>query len=149
MSDNIIDITHMKTLKELDQQLGQGNVNVRIQFVNIADKIIKQVVGKSDFEFLVVFKRYLPEEVTTDFYKRGTSIDKAIEDLNILSKIERMIGLNAVIFSPTCTDANMTGWIAGFNMADCMFSSPEMNTEAKARAFNIILFLELRDVLIA
>ena len=139
----------MKTLKELDQQLGQGNVNVRIQFVNIADKIIKQVVGKSDFEFLVVFKRYLPEEVTTDFYKRGTSIDKAIEDLNILSKIERMIGLNAVIFSPTCTDANMTGWIAGFNMADCMFSSPEMNTEAKARAFNIILFLELRDVLIA
>ena len=149
MSDNIIDITHMKTLKEHDQQLGQGNVNVRIQFVNIADKIIQQVVEKSDFEFLVVFKKYLPDEVINDFYRHGSSIDKAIVDLNILSKIERMIGLNPVIFSPTCTDANMTGWIAGFNMADCMFSSPEMNTEAKARAFNIILFLELRDVLIA
>ena len=136
-------------LKEHDQQLGQGNVNVRIQFVNIADNIIRQVVGKSDFEFLTVFKKYIPDEVIDDFYSRGSSINKAIVDLNILSKIERMIGLNPVIFSPTCTDANMTGWIAGFNMADCMFSSPEMNTEAKARAFNIILFLQLRDVLIA
>jgi len=139
----------MKTLKEFDQQLGQGKVNVRIQFVNVADKIIKQVVEKTDYEFLNVLKQHLPEEVLNDFYWRSNPIDKAIVDLNVLSKIERMIGLNPVIFSPTCTDANMTGWIAGFNMADCMFSSPEMNTEAKARAFNIILFLELRDVLIA
>lgn len=147
MSDKIIDITHMKTLKGHDQQLVNGNLNVRIHFVNTADKIIRQVVGKTDFEFTNVFKRALPQEVTSEFLKRGTSLEKAIDDLNILSMIERMIGLNPVIFSPTCTDANMTGWIAGFNMADCMFSSPEMNTEAKARAFNIILFLELRDML--
>ena len=121
-----------------------------MEFVNAAGELIKQIIGKSDFEFYQVFKRNLPTEVLDDFKYRTLKprLDSTvIEDLNILSQIERMIGLNSVVFSPTCTDANLTGWIAGFNMADCMFSSPEMNTEAKARAFSILLFLKLRDIL--
>ena len=121
-----------------------------MEFVNAAGELIKQIIGKSDFEFYQVFKRNLPTEVLDDFKYRTLKprLDSTvIEDLNILSQIERMIGLNSVVFSPTCTDANLTGWIAGFNMADCMFSSPEMNTEAKARAFSILLFLKLRNIL--
>lgn len=151
MSDEkIIDLTNVKTLREHDQELTPQNFRTKMEFVNAAGELIKQIIGKSDFEFYQVFKRNLPTEVLDDFKYRTLKprLDSTvIEDLNILSQIERMIGLNSVVFSPTCTDANMTGWIAGFNMADCMFSSPEMNTEAKARAFSILLFLKLRDIL--
>ena len=151
MSDEkIIDLTNVKTLREHDQELTPQNFRTKMEFVNAAGELIKQIIGKSDFEFYQVFKRNLPTEVLDDFKYRTLKprLDSTvIEDLNILSQIERMIGLNSVVFSPTCTDANLTGWIAGFNMADCMFSSPEMNTEAKARAFSILLFLKLRNIL--
>lgn len=151
--DKIIDITNVKALKDRDQNITPQNFRSKMEFVNAANELIGKIIGKSDFEFFQVFKSSLPEEVLDDFkyrssrFRSGGFDSTVIEDLNILSQIERMLGLNSVVFSPTCTDANLTGWIAGFNMADCMFSSPEMNTEAKARAFSILLFLRLRDVL--
>lgn len=153
MSDNkIIDLTNVKTLRASDHDLTPKNFRQKMEFVNAADEIIQHVLGKTDFEFFQFFKKNLPNEVIEDFKYRNFAFrsgfdSTSIEDLNFLSQVERMIGLNAVIFSPTCSDANMTGWIAVFNMADCTFSSPEMNTEAKARAFSILLFLKLRDVL--
>lgn len=150
MSDQkIIDISNVRALRAGDSNLTADNLRTKLEFVNAADELIHKLIGKTDFEFFLVFKKLLPEEIVEDFKFRGNSLNGAIEDLNILSKIERMIGLNATIFSPTCTEANMTGWIAVFNMAKCTFSSPEMNTEAKARAFSILLFLRLRNVLSA
>jgi hypothetical protein len=70
-----------------------------------------------------------------------------IEDLNIISQIEQSIGLCPVVFSPGNTTANPDGWISGFYMLECMFSSPEMKTEAKARAFSVLLYLKMKEVL--
>ena len=147
--DNIIDISNTKVLKQHDSLMTSDNFASRLKFANIAEELISQVIGKHDFQFFLVLKKQLPEEILSDLRYRQESIDDAIQDLNVLSKLERMVGINPIIFSPTCTDANMVGWISGFYMAECMFSSPEMDTEAKARAFSIILFLRMKEVLAA
>jgi len=145
----IIDITLMKALRENDSTVDGSNINSKLRFVNVAQAVIKEVIGKTDRDFLKYFKNALPDEVVHDFNRREVSLDNALEDLNILSKIERMLNVNPVIFSPTCTDANLSGWISGFNETSCMFSSPEMESEAKARAFAILLFLKLREMTFA
>lgn len=145
--DKIIDISHTRVLKEHDALMTVDNFGLKLKFANIAEELINQTIGKHDFQFFLTLKKQLPNEIINDFRYRNQSLDESLKDLNILSKIERMIGLNPIIFSPTCTDANLTGWISGFHMAECMFSSPEMDTEAKARAFSIILFLRMKDIL--
>lgn len=147
MSDKkIIDISLMKALKEHDSTVDGTNINDKLRFVTVAQAVIKEVIGKSNNEFLYYFKKALPDEVVHDFNRKEISLNGALEDLNILSRIERMIGMNPVIFSPNCTDANYTGWISGFHETSCMFSSPEMESEAKARAFTILLFLKLKEM---
>lgn len=140
----IIDISLMKTLKQNDSNVDANNINIKMKFVNVANEIIQEVIGQTDKSFTNVLKKYLPKEITEDFIRRNIPIESIVPDLNILSSIERMLGMNPVIFYPTCTDANMSGWISGFHVDGCMFSSPEMETEAKARAFTILLFLKLR-----
>ena len=135
----------MKALKEHDAMLDGNNINAKLRFVNVAQSVIKEVIGKTDEEFRNHFNKTLPDEVVKDFNRKKISLDDSLADLNILSKIERMIGMNPVIFSPTCTDANCTGWISGFYESGCMFSSPEMESETKARAFAVLLFLNLKE----
>lgn len=143
----IIDLSNIKYLKEHDHTLTEKNFKSKVLFVSAADEIIRQVIGKPDYEFLDLFRSRIPNEIVDDLIVRGVDLSHCLEDLNILSKIETMIGLKTVIFSPTQTEVNPVGWLVAFNMVDCMFSSPEMNTESKARAFSILLFLKLRDIL--
>lgn len=67
-----------------------------------------------------------------------------LNDLNLLSEIERKLGMNVVVFCPGSTKENVYGWLAGFHRDEDVFSTPpDMATEANARAFNILLFIAL------
>lgn len=148
----IINLDNMKVLKENDSNLTSTNVLNKMKFVDIAQSIIKSVLDSPDDEFQTLLIQCLPDEVINYFHDKEISFyddddETLLHDLNLLAKIEKMIGLNSLIFSPTCTDSNPTGWIAGFHMVECMFCSCEMKTESKARAFAIILFLKMRKEL--
>ena len=101
--DKIIDITNVKALKGYDQNITPQNFRSKMEFVNAANELISKIIGKSDFEFFQVFKSSLPEEVLDDFkyrssrFRSGGFDSTVIEDLNILSQIERMLGLNSVV----------------------------------------------------
>ena len=148
MSDQkIIDLSYVKALKENHHDVTAKNLRNKILFVSIAEELINEIIGKSDSSFRRLVTKTLSKEVIESLVAQNLSQDDVLTDLNVLSKIERTIRLNPVVFSPGCTEANLTGWIAGFYMVECMFSSPEMDTEAKARAFNILLFTKMKDLL--
>lgn len=147
--NNIIDINKAKMLKQGDHYVTPGNLQTKLKFVEVSEELIQTFfkTNPSTFDITCFFCDELPQEVLNEFTFKRYELTKAIEDLNVLASIERMVGLNPVIFSPTCTDANMVGWIAGFHMANCVFSSPELKTEGLARAFNILLFLRMKRAL--
>ena len=147
--DKVIDINKAKMLKQGDHYLTPGNLQTKLRFVEVSEELIKVFfkTNSSVFDITCFFCDELPKEVLDEFTFKRYELTKSAEDLNVLANIERMIGLNPVIFSPTCTDANMVGWIAGFHMANCVFSSPELKTEGLARAFNILLFLRMKKAL--
>ena len=146
---NVIDINKAKMLKQGDHYLTPANLQTKLRFVEVSEELINRFfkTNASAFDIACFFCDELTEEVLNEFKFKRYELNKAVEDLNVLASIERMIGLNPVIFSPTCTDANMVGWIAGFHMASCVFSSPELKTECLARAFNVLLFLRLKRAL--
>ncbi len=145
----VIDINKAKMLKQGDHNLTPANLQTKIKFVEVSEGLISAFFKDhvSVFDITCLFCDELPEEVLNEFTFKRYELTKAVEDLNVLASIERMIGLNPVIFSPTCTDANMVGWIAGFHLENCVFSSPELKTECFARAFNILLFLRMKQAL--
>ena len=147
--DKVIDINKAKMLKQGDHYLTPGNLQTKLKFVEVSEELIQAFFKKnlSLFDITCFFCDELPQEVLNEFTFKRYELTKAVEDLNVLASIERMVGLNPVIFSPTCTDANMVGWIVGFHMSDCVFSSPELKTEGLARAFNVLLFLRMSRAL--
>lgn len=71
-----------------------------------------------------------------------------VNDLNVISGVERRLGMKVSVFYPECTHQNPYGWIAAFHRGKEVFSTaPDMATEAAARALNILLCLALEDQL--
>lgn len=145
--ENIIDITHLRALKEHHHDVTAKNLRLKTLFVNVAEQLINQVIEKPEEEFQKLFETFISSEMKEEIKHKKLSLKNALTDLNVVSSVEMMVGLRPVIFSPGCTDANPVGWIAGFYMTECMFSSPELHTEVKARAFSILLFLRIREIL--
>lgn len=67
-----------------------------------------------------------------------------VNDLNALSSIESKIHLDVIVAAPATLDPEALGWAAGFTFMGDVVSTPEMVSEAYARAFNILLFLKLQ-----
>jgi hypothetical protein len=65
-----------------------------------------------------------------------------VGNLNSLARIELLLDMNVVVYYPTCTKANLVGWLASFRIKNNIFASPpDMATEGYARAINIILYI--------
>jgi hypothetical protein len=79
--------------------------------------------------------------------KLKLNVENSIEDLNFLSSIEAQLGMKIVIFWPETTNSNRAGWIAGFEINEGAFATPEFASENYARAFNILLFLHLSAII--
>jgi hypothetical protein len=139
----IIKFQSAKLTKAEDRYVNDDNFHAKIAFATVSEELILLFSQNNETRVINMLKELVTNEITSII-----NIDsKAIHDLNVLSAIERMVGLKPLVFGPTCTDANSLGWIAGFYVSKCMFSSPEMHTEQMARLFNIILFLKLRNML--
>ena len=74
-------------------------------------------------------------------------LSATISDLNLLATIETKLKMASVVFAPGASTTNPVGWLAGFQLGKHAFSSPEMASEAYARAFSILLFLHLTEVM--
>ena len=65
-----------------------------------------------------------------------------VNDLNVISSVERKIQIKTIIVSPGATHSNPHGWLVSFSISDSVFSTPpDMASEANARALALVLFL--------
>lgn len=140
----VIDFNHAKLLKESDAQLTVDNFDIRLKFVEHSSELVKIFLENSDSFILSHFKASLPREVISSFdFLRFFSL-KAVDDLNLMAQVEAKLGVKLAIFPPGFAE-NDVGWLAVFNFDGFTFSSPELKTEALARAFSILLFLKLKN----
>ncbi len=73
---------------------------------------------------------------------RGQRHDDYVNDLNVISTVERKIGLTVVVFSPGATKHSMLGWSVVFHRGqEILGCPPNMASESMARSLNIVLFL--------
>lgn len=71
-----------------------------------------------------------------------------VGDLNVLSDVERKLGMKVAVFYPDTTTQNPHGWLVGFHYDTEVYSAPPlMASEAYARALNILLYVGLEDQL--
>lgn len=71
-----------------------------------------------------------------------------LNDLNILSRIERRLKMQVATFSPGALSFNANGWISGFTLGSETFTTPtEMWSEATSRALLIVLYIRFKAVM--
>lgn len=89
---------------------------------------------------------YIASKLPTKL-RKGT-VPNYIDDLNRLSKVEQKLGISATVFGPGGTSSNPIGWMAAFQRGDELYAtSPDMASEAGARAMNIVLCLSFEKTL--
>lgn len=71
---------------------------------------------------------------------------RLVHNLNAIAKVEQALDMSVVIYYPTISDLNPTGWIAGFKHGGKLWYTPEMATETYARLLNILLFLRTQEI---
>jgi hypothetical protein len=70
------------------------------------------------------------------------------QDLNIISGIEKKLGMSVVSYYPKTTPENSHGWMAAFKHKRWVFSTPpDMTSEESARAINILLFIVFKGAI--
>jgi hypothetical protein len=96
-------------------------------------------------------KNRLSEHIAAKLPKYARSSDPDadyVNDLNVLSGVERRLSIKVAVFYPGCTLQNPYGWLAAFYLDRDIFSTPpDMASEANARALNVLLYLALEDKL--
>lgn len=96
-------------------------------------------------------KNQLSEFVERRLPKFARSSDEQADyvgDLNVITAVERRLGMKVAVFYPECTLSNPYGWLAVFHRGKEVFTTaPDMASEAAARALNILLYLALEDQL--
>lgn len=65
-------------------------------------------------------------------------------DLNALSNIEIKLGVSPMIFFPGTAYPEQLGWIIQLNLGKHLLRTPELASEASARAFGILLYLRAK-----
>lgn len=79
------------------------------------------------------------------FELRTNVVFSDVLTIEAVKQLELMVNLSPAIFAPNSMSAN-TGWIAGFCLDGINFATPQMISEVHARAFNVLLFLELSEL---
>jgi hypothetical protein len=70
-------------------------------------------------------------------------------DLNILSKIEKYLGMCVTLYYPKTTPGNEHGWMASFKYKRWVFTTPsDVASEEGARALNVLLFIAFRAAIV-
>ena len=69
-----------------------------------------------------------------------------VYDLNVISKLERSLGMEVAIFYPRALPHNPNGFVAGFNHEKYAMATPEMDSEVLARILNILLYIETTEI---
>jgi len=73
---------------------------------------------------------------------------KFLDDLNLLSRVEKKLDMRVASFCPGASPANPLGWLAAFHRGTEIFATPpDMASEAAARALNIVLFVSFERTL--
>lgn len=76
------------------------------------------------------------------YFAQGPDNADYLNDLNVVVFAEQKLGMKVTMCYPGVTPSNPDTWIVGFYHRNEVFtSSPEMMSEANARALNILLFL--------
>lgn len=66
-------------------------------------------------------------------------------DLNLVANLEQETNLTICVISPTYTEQNLNGWVASFACGENNYSSIELESEAKARLFCVLMYHALMN----
>jgi len=87
---------------------------------------------------------YIIEKLPPKMKVKGRILD----DINLLSRVEKKLELRTAVFSPGTGSGNPLGWLAAFHRGTEIFATPpDMASEAAARALNIVLAVSLERTL--
>ena len=66
-----------------------------------------------------------------------------------VKNLEAYLNLGVIVFAPNAmhTRKNANGWVAGFAIDNESYATPEMLTEPDARAFNILLYITIKNII--
>jgi hypothetical protein len=154
-STNVIDLNSIRIMKDcynLDyRSKGDKEYDLKSKFVKFSYSLTTQILDPNDdskindelFNDLAV--NIIPSEIKDELEKQNLSIHNILNDLNVISSVEKMIGLTPLIFAPKTSETNLFGWLSIFNMFDLTFSSPELDNENKSRLFSLLVFFQLKN----
>lgn len=75
-------------------------------------------------------------------FAKGPDNADYLNDLNVIAFAEQKLGMLVTMCYPQVTQSNPNTWIVGFHRGTEVFTiSPDLPSEANARALNILLFL--------
>jgi hypothetical protein len=111
-----------------------------IDFDSVYNDILdswQQAARKNSLKTLIFLS--LPETA------RPADHEDCVNDLNVISEIERKLELKILLFSPSEKSKTHPGWVAGFTIDGKKYLLPKgMVTEANARTLNVLLFVEFK-----
>jgi len=148
-SKKVIDLRKaMKSRKVTHDKLAKRQ-DFKSFCIDIAEELYVGVFGKPKYAINSSFVGELPNTLREEFRLKlqPTLSTEPIDDLNLISDIEKSIGLIPAVLGPGATETNPTGYLSIFTLSECFFSSPEMENENLARAFSILLFIKAEEFL--
>lgn len=89
------------------------------------------------------FHDKIPEECRT------SETANYCQDLNLISRIEKTLGMRVVLYYPKTTPGNEHGWMAAFKHRRWVFTTPsDVSSEEGARALNVLLFIAFKAAIV-
>ncbi len=118
-SDNVIDLDSIRRMKDcynLDyRNKGDKEYDVKSKFIKFSYSLTMQILDLQDNSkindelFKDVAIKIIPPEIKNELKKQNLSIHNILNDLNVISSIEKMIGLTPLIFAPKTSETNLFG----------------------------------------
>ena len=158
--NKIIDINSvrmMKDLYDLDYQKNKGDDEyvLKEHFIKFSYSLTTNILDSKDSSkindelFVNHAISLIPSEILDELIKQNCSLHNILNDLNIISKIEKLVGFTPLIFSPMTSEANHSGWLTIFKIGNLTFSSPELDSENKSRLFSLLIFIQLKQFMLS
>jgi hypothetical protein len=134
---NIVELDSFRKKKESIKK--QNQKSTKAYQAGVYQQALDAVLA--DWEYAInnkIINEYLKKKIGLN-YPNFFSLDTA-------SEIEQEFKIVVAMFYPGALTHNPFGYIAGFNIGELAFATPEMNDEITARLLNILLFLEMSQL---
>jgi hypothetical protein len=106
-------------------------------FSEIQDKILWQwAISSRQNELNKFIASHIPE------YAAGIQGSDYVNNISDIALVEQKLNINPIIFGPSSSVNNPNGWLVASNIGQQMIFTPnDMQSEASARSYHLLLFI--------